>query len=92
MDHPDDLADALRTAFDHDGPAVVEVMTARQELAIPPTISLAQVKGFTLYATRTILSGRGDELIDLVETNVARHPFNGRPAGTRASIRERTSP
>jgi pyruvate dehydrogenase (quinone) len=65
VDHPDDLADALRAAFDHDGPALVEVMTARQELSLPPTISLAQVKGFSLYATRTILSGRGDQLIDL---------------------------
>jgi pyruvate dehydrogenase (quinone) len=70
VDRPDDLAGALRAAFDHDGPALVEVMTARQELSIPPTISIEQVKGFTLYATRTILSGRGDELIDLAATNV----------------------
>jgi len=70
VDRPDDLAGALRVAFDHDGPALVEVMTARQELSIPPTISIEQVKGFTLYATRTILSGRGDELIDLAATNV----------------------
>jgi hypothetical protein len=31
-------------------------------------------------ATRAILSGRGDELIDLAVTNVGRHLFNGRPA------------
>jgi hypothetical protein len=43
-------------------------------------ISLAQVKGFALYASRTILSGRGDELIDVAERNVARHHFNGGPA------------
>jgi pyruvate dehydrogenase (quinone) len=92
VDHPDDLADALRTAFDHDGPALVEVMTARQELSMPPTISIAQMKGFTLYATRTILSGRGDELIDLAETNVARQLFNGHHAGAGASIPERVSP
>jgi pyruvate dehydrogenase (quinone) len=63
-------------------------MTARQELSIPPTISIAQLKGFVLYATRTILSGRGDELIDLADTNVARRLFNGRRAGAGASIRE----
>jgi pyruvate dehydrogenase (quinone) len=80
VDHPDDLAGALRTAFEHDGPALVEVMTARQELSIPPTITLEQVRGFSLYATRTILSGRGDELIDLAVTNVGRQLFNGRPA------------
>jgi pyruvate dehydrogenase (quinone) len=87
VDRPDDLAGALRAAFDHDGPALVEVMTARQELSIPPTISIEQVKGFTLYATRTIVSGRGDELIDLAETNVARHLFNGRPANDGATTR-----
>jgi pyruvate dehydrogenase (quinone) len=78
VDHPDDLPAALRTAFEHDGPALVEVMTARQELSIPPTITLEQVKGFSLYATRAILSGRGDELVDLAVTNVARHLFDGR--------------
>jgi pyruvate dehydrogenase (quinone) len=72
VERPNDLADALRVAFAHDGPALVEVMTARQELLIPPTITAEQVKNFTLYATRTVLSGRGDELIDLAKTNVAR--------------------
>ena len=28
--------EGLRAAFAHDGPAVIEVMTVRQELAIPP--------------------------------------------------------
>jgi pyruvate dehydrogenase (quinone) len=51
------------------------VMTARQELSMPPTITLEQIKGFTLYATRTILSGRGDELIDLATTNLTRRIF-----------------
>jgi pyruvate dehydrogenase (quinone) len=72
VERPDDLEDALRAAFDHDGPALVEVMVARQELSMPPTITYEQVKGFTLYATRTILSGRGDELVDLADTNIRR--------------------
>jgi pyruvate dehydrogenase (quinone) len=72
VERPDDLHAALRTAFDHDGPALVEVMVTRQELSMPPAITYEQVKGFTLYATRTILSGRGDELIDLARTNIRR--------------------
>jgi pyruvate dehydrogenase (quinone) len=75
VERPDDLEAALRAAFDHDGPALVEVMVARQELSIPPTITYEQIKGFTLYATRTILSGRGDELIDLASTNIGRRAF-----------------
>jgi pyruvate dehydrogenase (quinone) len=43
--------------------------------------ALEQVKGFSLFAKRTFLSGRGDELIDLAVTNVGRHLFNGHPAG-----------
>jgi pyruvate dehydrogenase (quinone) len=72
VEKPNDLAEALETAFAFEGPALVEVMTARQELLIPPSISLEQVRGFTLYATRTVLSGRGDELIDLAKTNIER--------------------
>jgi pyruvate dehydrogenase (quinone) len=72
VEQPADLNAALQDAFAHDGPAVIDVVTARQELTIPPTITAEQVKGFSLYAIRTILAGRGEELLDLVSTNVAR--------------------
>ncbi|GFG76596.1 ubiquinone-dependent pyruvate dehydrogenase [Mycobacterium botniense] len=72
VENPGDLATALSDAFSCDGPAVVDVVTARQELSIPPVITAEQAKGFSLYAIRTILAGRGDELLDLVSTNVAR--------------------
>ncbi|AOS64082.1 ubiquinone-dependent pyruvate dehydrogenase [Actinoalloteichus hymeniacidonis] len=75
VEQPDNLEAALRAAFAHDGPALVDVVTARQELSIPPTITPAQVKGFGLWALRTIMSGRGDELIDLADTNVFRRLF-----------------
>jgi pyruvate dehydrogenase (quinone) len=76
VERPDDLEAALRAAFDHDGPALVEAVVARQELSMPPTITYEQIKGFTLYATRTILSGHGDELIDLADTNLRRRVFS----------------
>ncbi|WP_046731555.1 ubiquinone-dependent pyruvate dehydrogenase [Streptomyces humi] len=72
VERPGDLEDALKGAFAHEGPALVEVMTARQELSVPPAVTVEQAKGFTLYAIRTVLSGRGEELLDLVTTNVAR--------------------
>jgi pyruvate dehydrogenase (quinone) len=65
-----ELGDALQAAFAHDGPALVDVATARQELALPPKLTYGQIKGFTLYATRTILSGEGNELIELTKTNL----------------------
>ncbi|WP_371029633.1 ubiquinone-dependent pyruvate dehydrogenase [Pseudoclavibacter sp. JSM 162008] len=76
VENPNDLEGALREAFAHDGPALIDVVTARQELSIPPTISAEQVKGFTLYALRTVLSGRGDELVDLADTNLLRRIFD----------------
>lgn len=69
---PGELERALTDAFAHDGPALVDVHTARQELSIPPAITVEQAKGFSLYAIRTVLAGRADELLDLVTTNVAR--------------------
>jgi pyruvate dehydrogenase (quinone) len=70
VERPDELDGALREAFAHDGPAVVDILTARQELSMPPKLEFGQIKGFTLYATRTILSGRGDEIVELAKTNL----------------------
>ena len=72
VEQPADLQQALADAFAFDGPALIDVVTARQELSIPPAITVEQAKGFSLYAIRTILAGRGDELLDLITTNVAR--------------------
>jgi pyruvate dehydrogenase (quinone) len=70
VDDSSGLKAGLAEAFAHNGPALVDVRTARQELSIPPAVSAEQVKGFTLYAIRTVLSGRGDQLIDLAKTNI----------------------
>ena len=56
------LAEALK--------APVDIRTARHELSLPPKLTYGQIKGFTLYATRTILSGEGEELIELAKTNL----------------------
>ena len=72
VEHPADLESALEAALAYDGPALVDVVTARQELSIPPAITVEQAKGFSLYAIRTIMAGRADVLLDLMTTNVAR--------------------
>jgi pyruvate dehydrogenase (quinone) len=70
VDQPNDLESALKTAFATPGPALIEVMVNRQELSMPPHISLDQMKGFSLYMARSVFSGRGDEIIDLAKTNL----------------------
>ncbi|KQM23716.1 MULTISPECIES: ubiquinone-dependent pyruvate dehydrogenase [unclassified Sphingomonas] len=68
----DELEEVLRAAFAHDGPALVDVVTETMELAMPPKIKAEQVKGFSLYTLRAIMSGRGDEVIELARANLLR--------------------
>jgi pyruvate dehydrogenase (quinone) len=62
----------LQQAFEHDGPALVEVLVHRQELSMPPTITLEQATGFGLFMLKAVLSGRGDEIVDLAKVNLFR--------------------
>jgi pyruvate dehydrogenase (quinone) len=69
---PEQVRPMLVQAIEHDGPALVEVVVNRQELAMPPSIELNQMMGFSLYMVKAVLNGRGDEIIDLVKTNLFR--------------------
>jgi pyruvate dehydrogenase (quinone) len=70
VEDPGDLPAAMREILDHDGPAVLDVVTATRELSMPPTIEAAQVKGFSLWVLRAVMSGRGDDVLDLAKTNL----------------------
>jgi pyruvate dehydrogenase (quinone) len=70
VDKAGDLEDALRAALAHDGPALVDIRTVRHELVLPPKLTYGQIKGFTLFATRTILSGDGSGLVELARANL----------------------
>jgi len=69
---PDQVQPMLQEALQHKGPALVEVLVSRQELSMPPTITLEQMKGFSLFALKAVLSGRGDEIVDLAKINLFR--------------------
>ena len=69
VEQSEELEPALRRALAHDGPVLVDVVTATQELVMPPTIKLEQAKGFSLYMLKAVMSGRGDEVIELARTN-----------------------
>jgi pyruvate dehydrogenase (quinone) len=70
VEDPGDLSKAIADVLDHDGPAVLDVVTAKQELSMPPTITAEQMKGFSLWVLRAVMSGRGDEVLDLAKTNL----------------------
>jgi len=69
---PSDVRPMIMQALQHDGPALVEIPVSRQELSMPPTITFEQAKGFSLFALKAVLSGRGDEVIDLARVNLFR--------------------
>ena len=64
-----DIDTALQDAFAYEGPVLIDVITATEELAMPPQIKFEQAKGFSLYMLRAVISGRGDEVVDLAKTN-----------------------
>jgi pyruvate dehydrogenase (quinone) len=71
-ERPEQVEPMLSQILQHDGPALVDVVVNRQELLIPPSINLDQIRGFTLYMIKAVLNGRGDEIIDLAKTNLFR--------------------
>jgi pyruvate dehydrogenase (quinone) len=67
-----DVEEGIAESLALDGPVLVDVVVNRTELAMPPSITVEMAKGFTLYMVKAILSGRGDEVIDLARTNLWR--------------------
>lgn len=72
VEKPQDLEAALTVAIHHDGPVLVDVVSARQELAMPPTATADQAYHFGMFMTKAVLDGRARELIDLAKVNLTR--------------------
>ncbi|PRW62894.1 pyruvate dehydrogenase [Actinopolyspora mortivallis] len=74
VSRPDEVRVALHDAFSHPGPAVVDVVTDPNALSLPPHITGAQVKGFALAVSRTVLSGGVGKMIRLARSNLRNIP------------------
>lgn len=61
------LNDVLQKALSHPGPALIDVVTRPDELAIPPTITVKEIAGFGLYMVKAIINDRGDEVLHLTK-------------------------
>ena len=72
IEDPSEVEEGIATALAHDGPVLVDAVVNRTELAMPPSITVEMAKGFTLYMVKAVMSGRGDEVIDLARTNLWR--------------------
>lgn len=69
VEDPAELERGIEAVLRHPGSALLDVVTNPQELSIPPKIKAAQVMGMSLWAAKAVMSGRGDELIDVARSN-----------------------
>ena len=74
VDDPGQLKDALREAFAHDGPALVDISTDPLALSLPPTITAKQVSGFGLAMSKLVLNGGVGEAVKLARSNIRHVP------------------
>ena len=66
---PEETKQALREALMFNGPALVNIFTDPNALAMPPKVELGQVKGMALSMTKLMLNGRMDEVVDTIKAN-----------------------
>lgn len=72
VEDPGELEAAVADILSHNGPALLDVVTNREELSMPPKIEAQQVKGFSLWALQAVMNGKGDQLLDLTVSNFLR--------------------
>jgi pyruvate dehydrogenase (quinone) len=66
---PDQVAPAISAALAYDGPVILNMYVNPSELSMPPSVSVEQAKGFSLYMWRQIMDGGIGEVVDTVKTN-----------------------
>jgi pyruvate dehydrogenase (quinone) len=48
------------------GPALLDVVTDRFELVMPPKVAVGQVAGMALYSAKAVLNGRGGDVKGII--------------------------
>jgi pyruvate dehydrogenase (quinone) len=72
VEKPGELKGAIEAALAHKGPVLVDVVSARQELAMPPKTTMDQAYHFGMFMMKAVLDGRASQLIDLAKVNLSR--------------------
>ncbi len=68
VEQAEELESAVRDWIAAPGPALLDVVTERMELVIPPKIEIAQVFGTALYSAKAVLAGRAGDVWELVSS------------------------
>jgi pyruvate dehydrogenase (quinone) len=72
VEAPQDLPGAVREVLQHNGPALLDVVSARQELVMPPTTTFDEAHKFGMFMLKAVFDGRAGQLIDLAKVNLTR--------------------
>ena len=70
VDKATDLEAAVKSWLAHSGPALLDVVTDRMELVMPPKIEPKQMFGTALYSAKALLGGRTGDVIELAKDNL----------------------
>jgi pyruvate dehydrogenase (quinone) len=74
IEDPTDVRDGLREALATHGPVLVDALTDPNALSMPPRITSEQTRGFALAATKLVLAGDAEELLNLARSNLRNLP------------------
>jgi pyruvate dehydrogenase (quinone) len=66
VERSSDVDDAVRQWLAEPGPALLDVVTDRFELVMPPKVAASQVFGTALYSAKAVLAGKSDDVLGLV--------------------------
>jgi len=69
INSPDEVKPGIEKAFQQDGPVLITVWTDPNALAMPPKLEFDQMKGYSLYLGKMMLSGRMDEVFNMISSN-----------------------
>lgn len=72
VERAEDLEAAVAAWLAEPGPALLDVVTSRFELVMPPKIASAMMFGAALYSVKAIIDGRGKDLVEMVGDNLLR--------------------
>ncbi|MET9647124.1 pyruvate dehydrogenase [Streptomyces syringium] len=74
VEKPKHVRGALRDAFKHKGPALVDIVTDPNALSIPPKIRAEMVSGFALSAGKIVLDGGVGRMLQMARSNLRNVP------------------
>lgn len=66
-----DLDQAVKDWLAVPGPALLDVVTDRMELVMPPKLEPGQIFGAALYSAKAVLSGRLRDVLELADENLS---------------------